>query len=163
MDIPLLNRLKKKSQRDIALLEDVLTRVLYEIDNTVELHGRTTIWRCFGSRRFSKDIDVYLKSQEKLEDMKSRIPGIVEKYGAKVLKFKDTGNLIFIEISLGGIFSEIDINYKKYYKNPIIKSYENLDGTFYEVLTLPPEALIAEKMDAYNDRRLLQTYMTCEF
>ncbi|MGI0141945.1 MAG: nucleotidyl transferase AbiEii/AbiGii toxin family protein [Candidatus Micrarchaeales archaeon] len=130
-----------------------MVRIIYEIDNTVEIHGGTAIWRCFGGRRFSKDIDVYLESQEKLEELKARIGITAEKYGAKLSKFKDTGNLIFAELLLDDIHSEIDINYKSYYKNPVIKNYETLDGTIYEVLIPPPEALLAEKIEAYNDRK----------
>ncbi len=153
MGIPLMNRLKKRSQRDVALFEDVLVKILYEIDITAEIHGGTAIWRCFGGRRFSKDIDIYLESREKVEELKKKIEKTAEMYGVKLLKFKDTGNLIFAEMLLGDIYSEIDINYKKYYKTPVIRNYENLDGTFFEVLILPPEELIAEKINAYNDRR----------
>ena len=75
-------------------------------------------------------------------------------YGAEVIKLKDTGNLIYMELLMDGIYSEIDINYKAYYKNPVIRQYENLDGTFGEVLTLPPEALVLEKISAYNGRQI---------
>ena len=153
MNIPLLNRLKKKSQRDVALLEDVLVRMLYEIDSTAEVHGGTVVWRCFGGRRFSKDVDVYLKSTEALEALKARIPAMAGKYGAKVLKFKDTGNLVYAELLMGDVYSEIDINYKRYYGNPEMRAYENLDGSFYDILIPSPEDLLLEKIDAYNDRR----------
>ncbi len=155
MNIPLMNSLQKRAQRDVALFQDVLIRIIYEIDNTIEIHGGTAIWRCYGGRRFSKDIDAYVSSQAKWNELKERIKTTSEKYNAKVIKLKDTGNLIFIELLLDNIYSEIDINYKKYYKEPVIKKYENLDGTFNEILTLPPEALIGEKIDAYNDRKLI--------
>lgn len=155
MNIPLSNRLKMRSQYDVALLEDVLVRVIYGIDRTAEIHGGTAIWRCFGGRRFSKDIDIYLKSKDELEELKAKLPDTVERYGAKVLKFKDTGHLIYASLLMGDIHSEIDINYNKYYDNPEIKNYENLDGTFYEVLIPSPEALVVEKINAYNDRRFI--------
>jgi len=155
MNIPLINRLNKRSQRDIALLEDVLIRIIYEIDNTAEVHGGTAIWRCYGGRRFSKDIDIYIRSKEHLEAFRLRIQKTAQKYGTEVLKLKDTGNLIFMELLLGDIYSEIDINYKKYYADPVLKRYENTDGTFFEILTLPPEILIQEKIDAYKDREYI--------
>ena len=95
----------------------------------------------------------YFTKPDKWEDIKKGLNKAAARYGARVVKLRDTGNVIFAELLLGNIFSEIDINYKKYHKDPVIKPYENLDGTFYEVLSLPPEALILEKMDAYNDRR----------
>ncbi len=144
--------MKKRAQQDVALLEDVLVRILYETDNTIEIHGGTVIWRCYGGKRFSKDIDIYMASEEKLQDLKDRIRDTASRYDAKVEKLKDTGNLIYISFLLGNIYSEIDINYKSYYKDPVIKQYENLDGTFYEILTLPPEVLINEKINAYTDR-----------
>lgn len=155
MNIPLRNRLQKRAQRDVALLEDILIRVIYELDSTAEIHGGTAIWRCYGGKRFSKDIDVYMQSENGKGAFKNRITGAAEKYSATVLKVKDTGNLIFIELLLGDVYSEIDINCRKYYKKPVMKRYENLDGTFYDVLTLPVEELIREKIDAYNDRRYL--------
>ena len=154
-NIPLANRIRKRAQRDVALFQDVLIRVIYEIDNTAEIHGGTAIWRCYGGRRFSKDIDVYVSSREKWEELGRRITETAGRYNAKVIKRKDTGNLIFIELLMDDIYSEIDINYKKYYGAPLVKRYENLDGTFYEVLTLPPEVLILEKIDAYNNRKYI--------
>ncbi len=153
MNIPLMNRLRKRAHRDVALLEDVMVKIIYGMDSTVEIHGGTAIWRCYGGRRFSKDIDIYVASQTKWQELKERIRDTAKDYGAEVIKLKDTGNLIYMELLMDGIYSEIDINYKAYYKNPVIRQYENLDGTFGEVLTLPPEALVLEKISAYNGRR----------
>ncbi len=153
MNIPLMNRLRKRAQRDVAMFEDVLVRVMYEIDNTIEIHGGTAIWRCYGGRRFSKDIDIYVSSRENWQTLKEEINTVAGKYNAKVLKLKDTGNLMFIQLLMGDIYSEIDINYKSYYKDPVLGRYENLDGSFYDVLTLPPDVLIEEKIAAYNDRK----------
>ena len=144
MNIPLMNRLRKRAHRDVALLEDVMVKIIYGMDSTVEIHGGTAIWRCYGGRRFSKDIDIYVASQTKWQELKERIRDTAKDYGAEVIKLKDTGNLIYMELLMDGIYSEIDINYKAYYKNPVIRQYENLDGTFGEVLTLPPEALVLE-------------------
>lgn len=152
MNIPLLNRIKKRAHRDIALIEDVLIKVIYEIDNTAEIHGGTVIWRCFGGRRFSKDIDVYLRSNGELDELQAKVSSAAERYGASVTRFKDTGNLVFAKFLIGGISSEIDLNYKRYYKEPITKNYENADGTFYDILIPSPEALLIEKIEAYNDR-----------
>ncbi|MGC8587371.1 MAG: nucleotidyl transferase AbiEii/AbiGii toxin family protein [Candidatus Micrarchaeia archaeon] len=155
MNIPLANRLRKRGQRDVALFQDVLVRILYEADATTEIHGGTAIWRCYGGKRFSKDIDVYLSSKERWDNVKRLIESAASRYNAKVIKLKETGNLVFIELLLDGIYSEIEINYNRYYKGPVIRQYENLDGTFYDVLTLPAEALIEEKISAYTDRRLI--------
>lgn len=148
-----MNRLRKRSHRDVALLEDVMVRIVYGLDSTIEIHGGTAIWRCYGGKRFSKDIDMYVASQEKWQELKERITETAKDYGAEVIKLKDTGNLIFMELLVDGIYSEIDVNYKVYYKDPVVRGYENVDGTFGEVLTLPPEALILEKISAYNDRK----------
>lgn len=153
MKIPLSNRLKKRAQRDVALFQDVLIRIIYEIDPSIEIHGGTAIWRCFGGRRFSKDIDIYVSSQQKRDDLKEKIKSVALKYGVKIVKLKDTENLIFIELLMDGIYSEIDINYKKYSKEYAIRQYENIDGTLYDIITLPSEILIAEKIDAYSDRK----------
>lgn len=155
MKLPLINTIKKRDHRDVALFQDVLIRIIYEIDNTAEIHGGTAIWRCYGGKRFSKDIDIYISSKVKRQEFKKRITKTAEKYNAEVIKLKDTGNLLFIELLLDNIYSEIDINYKKYYDDPVIREYENIDGTVSEVLTLPPEILTVEKIEAYKDRKYI--------
>lgn len=155
MRLPLINTIKKRDHRDVALFQDVLIRIIYEIDNTAEIHGGTVIWRCYGGKRFSKDIDIYISSKVKWQEFKRRITKTAEKYSAEVIKLKDTGNLLFIELLLDNIYSKIDINYKKYYDDPVIREYENIDGTVSEVLTLPPEILTVEKIEAYKDRKYI--------
>ncbi|MGC8649254.1 MAG: nucleotidyl transferase AbiEii/AbiGii toxin family protein [Candidatus Micrarchaeia archaeon] len=155
MNIPLINRLRRRSQKDIALFQDVLIRIIYEIDPRAEIHGGTAIWRCYGGKRFSKDIDVYASSRERWSKTKQLLESSASRYNAKIIKFKETENVVFIELLLDDIYSEIEINFNKYYNDPVIKQYENLDGTFLDILTLSPEALIDEKISAYNDRRLI--------
>jgi predicted nucleotidyltransferase component of viral defense system len=38
---------------------------MYEKFPNAVIHGRTAIWRCYGSNRFSEDVDVYLQLKDK--------------------------------------------------------------------------------------------------
>ena len=41
-------------------------------------------------------------------------------------------------------------------KAAIVRSYEKADGSFMDVLTLAPEDLLLEKIDAYRNRRFIR-------
>ncbi|MBU3958073.1 MAG: nucleotidyl transferase AbiEii/AbiGii toxin family protein, partial [Nanoarchaeota archaeon] len=68
MQIPLQLKLKKKSHREIARLQDVVVDMMYRIFPKAVLHGGTAIWRCYKGNRFSEDIDVYIeKDADRIE------------------------------------------------------------------------------------------------
>ena len=68
MKLPLFNRLKKRQHRELALLQDEITDIVYRISDEAVLHGGTAIWRCYGGNRFSEDIDIYIpKDNTKIE------------------------------------------------------------------------------------------------
>jgi len=52
--IPLHLKLKRKSHKDIARLQDIVIDVLYKIFPNAILHGGTAIWRCYNGNRFSE-------------------------------------------------------------------------------------------------------------
>jgi predicted nucleotidyltransferase component of viral defense system len=63
--IPLYHKLKKKIHKTIALAQDILIIKMYEKFANAVIRGGTTIWRCYGSNRFSEDVDVYLPLKNK--------------------------------------------------------------------------------------------------
>lgn len=152
MIIPLEKRLKKKMHIEIALLQDEVLEILYNIENNLVLHGGTAIWRCYNGNRFSEDLNFYCRNIEKLErELKKKI----EAQNLTILKFKKTTNLIFCKISDGNREVRLEINYAAG-KTGIVKSYEKTDCSFMDVLTLSPEELILEKISAYENRRFIR-------
>jgi predicted nucleotidyltransferase component of viral defense system len=51
---------------------------------------------------------------------------------------------------------KVEINHKKKGLNTTVTRFEKADGTYTDVLTLPPEDLILEKINAYSDRRFIR-------
>ena len=77
-------------------------------------------------------------------------------YGINVEKVKDSGNLLFIGFSLNNTYLKVEINHTFKKLNPLVTRFERVDGTFTDVLALSPEGLIAEKINAYSDRRFIR-------
>ena len=50
---------EKKIHKTIALAQDIIVLETYEKFPSTVIHGDRAIWRCYGSNRFSEDIDVY--------------------------------------------------------------------------------------------------------
>jgi len=150
--LPLANRLKKKAHRTLALAQDLMVVEIYSHLNGAVIHGGTAIWRCYGSGRFSEDIDVYLpKKFRKSEEMKKFIDGLKKK-GFEVKKFRERENSIFSSFSYANttlLFEAVFLDAKNF----ITKPFEMSDGTFINVYTLSPEELVKEKILTYKKRK----------
>jgi predicted nucleotidyltransferase component of viral defense system len=115
------------------------------------IHGGTAIWRCYGSNRFSEDIDVYLLPTLKTVNFQEFLESLKRK-GLIVQKFKKTNNSVFVKFS----YSEAIVRFEAVFKNVknfVTKQFEMSDGTFILVKTLKPEEIIKEKVLAYLKRR----------
>ena len=62
--------IRDQAQMEKAKLEDVLVELLYSRYNGLVFHGGTSIWRCHGGNRFSRDIDFYLDAKTNEEKMR---------------------------------------------------------------------------------------------
>ena len=67
MDIPLEGLLKNKEYLEMARLQDEVIARLYSIDTKLTFHGGTSIWRCYGGKRFSYDLDLYVRNYKEIE------------------------------------------------------------------------------------------------
>ena len=74
----------------------------------------------------------------------------------KLLKLKDTGNILFSKISENNTNVKIETNHKFCPENPVEIEYELIDGNTLNVLSLSPENLIIEKIAAYKNRRFIR-------
>lgn len=152
MPIPLLNRLRRRSQAEIALLQDEAIELLYGIDGGIVLHGGTAVWRCYGGNRFSEDLDFYCGRPEKIRD---EFPGAASSRGLTVTKLKATENLVFCKLSNGVAEVRAELNFSCKVK-PVLGRFERADGASMDVFTLSPGDLAAEKLHAYLDRRFIR-------
>jgi len=145
--IPLVLKLKRTQQKEIAKAQDIMVNIMYTVFDNVVLHGGTSIWRCYGGNRFSEDVDVYIiKNIKKIElffdKLKER--GFIE------LKKKISETSIFSNFE----FNRTNVRFEALFKDVKgeLRDYETADGNFITVYTLSPETLIKEKVEAYLRR-----------
>ena len=154
MRIPLYQKLRKKSHKDIALAQDILIIELYKKFPDAVIHGGTAIWRCYGSNRFSEDVDIYLpkkyKNKETLEDFFEQLKAS----GLQLIKFKLTNDTLFSKLNYG----EVEIRLEAVFKEveSVLKAFELTDGNSINVLTLSAEDFILEKILAYKKRKMVR-------
>jgi len=154
MRIPLYQKLRKKSHKDIALAQDILIIELYKKFPDAVIHGGTAIWRCYGSNRFSEDVDIYLpkkyKNKETLEDFFEQLKAS----GLQLIKFKLTNDTLFSKLNYG----EVEIRLEAVFKEveSVLKAFELTDGNSINVLTLSAENFILEKILAYKKRKMVR-------
>ncbi len=145
--MPLLLRLKKEKQREIAKAQDLIVKTLFEAFNNAVIHGGTAIWRCYNGNRFSEDVDAYIeKNMEKIEKLFKEF----ERNGFIIERKKISGNSIYSNLKLNRTLVRFEAVFKKI--KGVLKDYENTDGNFRTVYTLSTEELIREKISAYSNR-----------
>jgi predicted nucleotidyltransferase component of viral defense system len=148
--IPLEKKLQKKLHRQIAFAQDILVNEVYRFFPKAVLHGGTSIWRCFGSNRFSEDLDFYLPSCPK--KIQNKFLEDLENLGFSKLKFKQTKNAIFSKFEYAGVIVRFEALIKKIkvYKT---KRFQMIDGSSIIVNVLPTATLLQEKIDTYLSRK----------
>jgi predicted nucleotidyltransferase component of viral defense system len=149
--IPLYHKLRRSIHRKIALAQDIIIMKLYERFPEAVLHGGTAIWRCYGSNRFSEDIDIYLPPKNKSRENLEMFLKSLEQQGFSLAKFKMTDNGFFSKLMREGVEVRLEAVFKSI--NASVKQFELSDSTFTNVYTLQPEELIMEKMAAYKKRK----------
>jgi predicted nucleotidyltransferase component of viral defense system len=152
MDIPLNLRLKRQYHRDMAILQDTLVQIVYDLEPNAIMHGGTAIWRCFNGNRFSEDVDFYLAPKPNFQD--ELIQGL-EKEGAVLNKFRKTANAIYASIQRERTMVSFETALRPF-KNPVASNYEKSDGTYLTILTPSPEELLREKLAAFQNRKLIR-------
>ena len=146
MNLPISSILKRRSELETAQLEDDVVNVLASITDKMTLHGGTVIWRCYGGKRFSTDIDAYIWDR----GFKEKFIRVAEKIGIEVSKFREK-SVTFINVRKNN--TEIKVEPRNVEKEAILVPYERVDGSKMNMLVLSPEDLVLEKIEAYSDRR----------
>ncbi len=146
MELPIASLLKRRNELETAQLEDDVVDILANMTDKLALHGGTAVWRCYGGKRFSKDVDAYIWEGK----FKEKFMFAAEKLGVEVLKFREK-RLTYMHVRKGD--TEIKIEPNNAEKASILAPYERVDGSKRNVLVLSPEDLIMEKINTYKDRR----------
>lgn len=149
--IPLEKRLKKALHKKMAVAQDLLIENIYRVFPKAVLHGGTAIWRCYGGKRFSEDIDVYISHDYNKEEFFQAFIDSLKSFGFSVGKFKHTETSIFSKFELSGTEVRFEAVFRNI-RNSMVKTFELSDGTFMNVYTLSPEDLLIEKTIVYGDR-----------
>ena len=145
--IPLILKLKKSSQKEIAKAQDLIIEEVYKIFDKAVIHGGTSIWRCYNGNRFSEDIDAYIPKDT------SKINTLFEclgKKGFRILKKKVGKNSIYSNLELNRTIVRFEAIFKTV--NGVLKEYQTSEGNLITVYTLTPRGLIKEKINAYIKR-----------
>ncbi len=151
MRIPIANQLKKLVQVETTYLQDEIVQLIYSITEDIIFHGGTAIWRCYGGKRFSDGLDFYSSS---VYWVNKQFRQEISRRSLSILRLKDTGNVVFAALSNGNRTVKVEINHAKTVRG-IPTSYELIDGSEIEVLSLSVDQLIIEKIAAYNDRKYI--------
>ncbi|MBI4043598.1 MAG: nucleotidyl transferase AbiEii/AbiGii toxin family protein [Candidatus Diapherotrites archaeon] len=152
MQIPLQVRLKRQFQRDVAQLQDLLVETTYALAPKAVMHGGTAIWRCFHGNRFSEDVDFYLPPPPAFQEA---FAAHLENVNAHVTRFRKTPNSIYAKITRDRTTVSFEAALRKF-NNPVVSDYEKADGTRIAVLTPSPEVLLKEKLNAFQNRKLIR-------
>jgi len=144
---PLFNFLKGE-KLEKAKLQDLIIEIIYNhIQPNAVLYGGTAIWRCFGSNRFSEDIDIYVNSNFsknlKKELEKNQLKIVWKNPRIKSWKISNGITEVLLETKIGEP-EKIPIQYKK------------VDGISITVFSLPPLDLAIRKMEAYSQRLFIR-------
>lgn len=141
--MPLARILRGKLLR-IAELQDA---VIVELSKRVDfvLRGGTAVWRVYGGKRFSYDIDMYCPEPES-------VPAILSR-SFNVVHFRVTGaGFVYLRISDREVV-EVEVARPVKDVDWMEAEYWLVDGTKLVVKVLTPCALLEEKVSAYLDRR----------
>ena len=119
------------------------------IEKEVILHGGTAIWRCFGCKRFSFDLDLYA-SDNQLKKLTSNLTGEFKNRGIIMDYLYSAERVIDIHNAQASV--KLEILKKPAGKRNVQKEYTRADGTKMFINTLSETDLITEKIKAYKSR-----------
>lgn len=130
-----------------AALQDIVIRIIFESTHNAVFHGGTCVWRCYNGKRFSKDIDIYFTKESSIK----RVLGRLVQEDLEVRKDAEMRATLFYTVKNS---TDISLQIKKISVRGVVTPYVLADGTLMNTYSLSAEAIILEKIDAYNDRRL---------
>ena len=92
MDVPIEKKLEDGMQIEMAKLQDDCVGAIWSLVPSAVLHGGTAIWRCYGGNRFSDDLDIYLRTDKEIVDVRNGLAFALNRYDVKIAKAVTIGN-----------------------------------------------------------------------
>jgi len=149
--IPLANKMKRQTHRDIALAQDLIVLGVYRFFSNAVLHGGTSIWRCYNGERFSEDLDFYLfRDLRAINLFFDYLLG--ESFTIKKKKLSERS--IYSELLYGRTSVRFEATFQKI--KGVLLDYEKIDGNFISIYGLSAESLIKEKCVTYLKRKKIR-------
>ena len=147
--LPIQLKLKRRTHKDIAYAQDLVVETIYEFFPKAVMHGGTAIWRCYEGNRFSEDIDMYIKKNKEIINSLFKD---LERKGFSVSKKRIKENSLYSTLKFNNTIVRFEALFKTI-KNSFLKEYETSEGNLINILTLTPEDLMEEKINAYLKRK----------
>src|SRR3989344_6452199 len=149
--IPLINRIKKESHRQIAFAQDLIIEEVYRMIPKAVFHGGTCIWRCYSGKRFSDDLDFYFPKDKKMIEI---LFDNLKRKGFEIVKKKISERSVYSELSYQRTSVKLEATFQAI--SGVLVDYEKTNGTVISLYGLTPEQLIKEKISAYLKRRKIR-------
>ncbi len=151
MKLPLISRIRKQSHRNIASVQDILIDETFRIIPSAVFHGGTCIWRCYGGKRFSEDLDFYFPKNKKLIN---KLFGTLEKKGFEIKKKKISDKSVYSELKYNRVSVRLEATFQKI--RGVLLDYEKINGNLISVYGLTVEKLLNEKINTYIKREKIR-------
>jgi len=143
--IPLGKILKGKFLKIARTQDFILIELLRKFDFVI--HGDTAIWRIYGGKRFSYDIDIYHKNSQEVMKWFSSMKSLT-----LIRKRLTPSNVLYVKLKDEEIVEvEVSPLFKKI--KPVEGEFVLTDGSTLVVKTLSPEDLLKEKAAAFINRK----------
>lgn len=142
-----------EAQMKRAVLEDQALDLIVKNYGTFVLHGGTSIWRCYGGNRFSRDLDFYsnLPISEESVFQKAIHKLLIENgYSIREEKYNNKTQTLHVIFRGNDTTGKLDITFKSAKGHAV--EYLRVDGSKKIILALGPGELLTEKIDTYLNK-----------
>ena len=151
MKLPLISRIRKELHKKIALAQDILIEETIKIIPSAVFHGGTCIWRCYGGKRFSEDLDFYFPKNKKLVE---KLFQNLEDKGFEIKKKKISDRSVYSELRHDQVSVRLEATFQNI--KGVLLDYEKVDGNIISIYGLGVEQLLNEKINTYLSRKRIR-------
>lgn len=153
MKLPLISRIRKELHKNIALAQDILIEETIKVIPSAVFHGGTCIWRCYGGKRFSEDLDFYFPKNKRLIEKLFRN---LEDKGFEIKKRKISDRSVYSELRYDRVSVRLEATFQNI--RGVLLDYEKMDGTIISIYGLTAEQLLNEKINTYLNRKKIRDF-----
>ncbi len=151
MKLPLISRIRKELHKNIAFAQDILIEETIKVIPSTVFHGGTCIWRCYGGKRFSEDLDFYFPKNKSLIE---KLFKNLENKGFEIKKKKISDRSVYSELKYGRVSVKLEATFQNI--KGVLLDYEKVDGTIISIYGLAVEQLLNEKIKTYLSRKKIR-------